>query len=77
MEEFPIGRELLKMGDFIQNEQGVEVRIWKRDPKQIIGFIPKTLIDRPLGDRISVVVTGHHQEAGGRIVVELKLRPRR
>lgn len=77
MEEFPIGRELLKMGDFTQNEQGVEVRIWKRDPKQIIGFIPKTLIDRPLGDRISVVVTGHHQEAGGRIVLELKLRPKR
>src|SRR5579884_72060 len=77
MEEFPIGRELTNMLHFPQNEQGVEVRFWDRNPKQIIGFIPKALIDRPLGDRISVVVTGHHQEPNGRLVVELKLRSKK
>jgi CRISPR-associated protein (TIGR03986 family) len=77
MEEFPIGRELIKMGDFTQNEQGVEVRFWNRHPRKVIGFIPKASIDRPLGDRISVVVTGQHLEPNGRLVIELKLRPKR
>jgi len=77
IEQFPIGRELRNMVDFAQSEQGVEVRFWDMNPAQVIGFIPKKLIDRPLGSRISVVVTGQHLEPNGRIVVELKLRPRR
>ncbi len=76
-EDFPVGRELRNLVDYTQSEQGVEVRFWHLDPRQVIGFIPRELIDRQLGPRISVVVTGQHQEPNGRIVVELKLRPRR
>ncbi len=66
------------MNNFTQTEQGVEVRLWDRDPARTIGFIPKDeLVDRKLGNRISVIVTGLHQETNGRIVVELKLRPKR
>ncbi len=65
------------MVDYTQSEQGVEVRFWNLDPAQVIGFIPRELIDRHLGPKISVVVTGLRQEPNGRIVVELKLRPRR
>lgn len=76
-ELFPAGRELRNLVDFTQNEQGVEVRFWDLDPTQIIGFIPLELVDRQLGQKISVIVTGLHQEVTGRLVVELKLRPRR
>ncbi len=76
-ELFPVGRELSNMVDYTQSEQGVEVRFWNLDPAQVIGFIPRELIDRHLGPKISVVVTGLRQEPNGRIVVELKLRPRR
>ena len=74
---FPVGRELRNLVDYTQSEQGVEVRFWDLDPAQVIGFIPKELIDRELGSKISVIVTGLHQEPNGRVVVELKLRPRR
>jgi CRISPR-associated protein (TIGR03986 family) len=77
VEQFYVGRELTNMTDFTQREQGVEVRFWKQNPTQLIGFIPIELVDRPLGQKISVVVTGLHQEHDGRIVVELKLRPRK
>jgi len=76
-ELFTVGKELSNLVNFTQGEQGVEVRFWNLDPRQVIGFIPRELIDRQLGTRISVVVTGQHQEPNGRIVVELKLRPRR
>jgi CRISPR-associated protein (TIGR03986 family) len=76
-ELFTVGKELSNLVNFTQGEQGVEVRFWNLDPAQIIGFIPGELIDRHLGPKISVVVTGLHQEPSGRIVVELKLRPRR
>lgn len=76
-ELFPVGRELRNLVHYTQSEQGVEVRFWDLDPAQIIGFIPKELIDRHLGPKISVVVTGLRQETNGRVVVELKLRPRR
>ncbi len=76
-EVFYVGNELRGLVDFTQSEQGVEVRFWNRDPAQIIGFIPKEQIDRQLGSKISVVVTGLRQEYSGRLVVELKLRPRR
>ncbi len=76
-EQFYIGRELISMVNFTQGEQGVEVRFWQLDPTKVIGFIPKELIGRKLGDKISVVVTGLRQESSGRLVVELKLRPRR
>lgn len=72
-----IGNELRGMSNFTQGEQGVEVRFWDWNPAQIIGFIPIGLVDRPLDQRISVIITGLHQELGGRIVVELKLRPKR
>jgi hypothetical protein len=73
-----IGNQLSGMSNFTQGEQGgVEVRFWTWNPSRIIGFIPKELVDRPLGQKISVVVTGLHQEPNGRIVVELKLRPKR
>jgi CRISPR-associated protein (TIGR03986 family) len=74
---FPVGRELSNMVDYTRSEQGVEVRFWGLDPAKVIGFIPAELIDRQLGPKISVVVTGSHQEPNGRVVVELKLRPRR
>lgn len=72
-----IGNELRGMSSFTQGEQGVEVRFWDWNPAQIIGFIPIGLVGRPLAQRISVIITGLHQEPGGRIVVELKLRPKR
>jgi CRISPR-associated protein (TIGR03986 family) len=73
-----IGNELRGMSNFTQGEQGVEVKFWDWDPTWIIGFIPKEeLVGRPLGQRISVIITGLRQEPGGRIVVELKLRPKR
>jgi CRISPR-associated protein (TIGR03986 family) len=74
---FYTGNELRGLSNFTRGEQGVEVRFWQHNPAQIIGFIPIELVDRPLGQRISVIITGHHQEAGGRVVVELKLRPKR
>jgi hypothetical protein len=73
----PIGNELRNLVDFTQIEQGIAVRFWDWNPAQIIGFIPIGLVDRPLGQRISVVVTGLHQEPNSRIVLELKLRPKR
>lgn len=76
-EHFPVGRELRNLVHYTQSEQGVEVSFWDLDPAQIIGFIPGELIDRNLGPKISVVVTGLRQEPNGRIVVELKLRSRR
>ncbi len=72
-----IGNELRGMSNFAQSEQGIEVRFWNWNPTRIIGFIPKGLVDRPLSQRISVIITGLRQEADGRIVVELKLRPKR
>jgi CRISPR-associated protein (TIGR03986 family) len=74
---FYIGNELRGLSNFTRGEQGVEVRFWQHNPAQIIGFIPIELVDRPLGQKISVIITRLHQEPGGRIVVELKLRPRR
>lgn len=76
-EVFYVGNELRGLVDFTQNEQGVEVRFWNWNPAQVIGFIPIELVDRQLGQRISVVVTGLRREPDGRIVVELKLRLRR
>ncbi len=75
--EFPVGRDLRHLVPYANTEQGVEVRFWNLDPAQVIGFIPKERIDRNLGDRISGIVTGHHQEPNGRLIVELKLRPKR
>jgi CRISPR-associated protein (TIGR03986 family) len=77
VERFPVGRELRNLVNYTQSEQGVEVRLWNLDPAWIIGFIPKEQIDRPLGPKISVVVTGLSQEPKGRIVIELKLRSKR
>jgi hypothetical protein len=77
IEQFPIGRELRNITDFTQSERGVEIKFWEMNPAQIIGLIPKNLIDRPLGSKISVVVTGQHLEPNGRLVIDLKLRPRR
>jgi hypothetical protein len=37
-EVFYVGNELRNLVDFTQGEQGVEVRFWKRNPAQIIGF---------------------------------------
>jgi len=74
---FYIGNELRGLSNFTQGEQGVEVRFWQHNPAQIIGFIPIELVDRPLGQKISVIITRLHQERGGRIIVELKLRPKR
>lgn len=76
-ELFYVGRELGNLNDFTQDDRGVEVRFWKRNPKEVIGFIPNELVDRKLGNKISVIVTGLRQESSGRLVVELKLRPRR
>jgi hypothetical protein len=76
-EQFYVGRELSNLVNFTQDEQGVEVRFWNWDSKQVIGFIPKGLVDRELGRKISVVVMGLRQEPSGRLIVELKLRPRR
>lgn len=76
-ELFTVGKELSNLVNFTQGEQGVEVRFWDRDPMEVIGFIPKELIDRELGRKISVVVTGLRQESSGRLVVELKLRSQR
>ncbi len=76
-EQFYVGRELSNLVDFTQSEQGVEVRFWDLSPAQVIGFIPAELIDRQLGQKISVVVTGHRPDPSGRLIVELKLRPRR
>jgi CRISPR-associated protein (TIGR03986 family) len=72
-----IGNEVRGLSHFTRGEQGVEVSFWDWDPTRIIGFIPKGLVDRPLGQRISVIITGLRQEPNGRVVVELKLRSRR
>lgn len=76
-EVFYVGNELRGLSNFTRGEQSVEVRFWQHNPAQIIGFIPIELVDRPLGQRISVIITGLSQEPGGRIVVTLKLRPQR
>ena len=39
-EEFYVGRDLRNMVNFTQTEQGVEVRLWDRDPARTVGFIP-------------------------------------
>ncbi len=75
--EFPVDREVRNLTPYAESKQGVEVAIWNRDPRKVIGFIPRELIDRQLGRQISGIVTGLRQEPGGRIVVELKLRPKR
>lgn len=76
-ELFTIGKELSNLVNFTQGEQGVEVRFWNWNPMEVIGFIPNALVDRTLGAKISVVVTGLRQELNGRTVVELKLRSKR
>jgi hypothetical protein len=73
---FPVGMNLRNLTLYAQSEQGVEVAIRNNDPRKVIGFIPTELIDRTLGPQISGIVMGLHQEPNGRLVVELKLRPR-
>ncbi len=75
--EFPVDREVRNLIPYAESEKGVEVAIWNRDPRKVIGFIPREVIDRQLGRQISGIVTGLRQEPGGRLVVELKLRTRR
>lgn len=75
--QFPIGRELRHLPVYAESEHGIELKLWDLDPAQVIGFISKELIDRPLGSRISGIVTGQRLEPSGRLIVELKLRPKR
>jgi CRISPR-associated protein (TIGR03986 family) len=77
VEIFYVGKELTNLRDFTENEQSVEVRFWDWNPARVIGFIPNKPVERQLGQKISVIVTGWHQEPDGRFVIELKLRPRR
>lgn len=74
---FYVSKELTNLVNFTRDDQGVKVRFWDWDPRKVIGFIPNELVNRELGNKISVVVTGLRQEPSGRLIVELKLRPKR